>query len=331
MNFIYTQYLYFLPLILAPLVIYLIFRKKPKQMVFSSLYILKELALKINKRTKLKDILLLIIRTLIVLSIIMFFAAPYLGERSEYDPELDTSLYIYLDTSPSMALSDDNFSLFDRSASSLRKFINDVPEKLEIFINTSDPTKKFIGSKKDAQLFLNDITVSGMQRDLGNVIWEADSFFTSKDIEYNKEFLIFSDGKMQTSDKPFESSEKYSKFFIQDVVDVKNKNDISIDSVKINVRNQIACYVSSKEIGQGSRANLELYEKGTKIYSENLKFEDSDKITVIIEHTNTSISDTPMFFKVEDDINLMNNVFYFVISGTKKIKTLIVGNKEDIV
>ncbi|MDA3884782.1 MAG: BatA domain-containing protein [Candidatus Delongbacteria bacterium] len=331
MNFIYTQYLYFLPLILAPLVIYLIFRKKPNQIVFSSLYILKELALRVNKKTKLKDILLLIIRTLIVLSIIMFFAAPYLGERSEYDPELNTSLYIYLDTSPSMALSDENFSLLDRSVSSLRKFLNDVPEKSEIFINTSDPNRKFIGSEKDAQLFLNDITVSGMQRNLDLVISESDSFFTSKDFELNKEFLIFSDGKMHTTDKPIGSSQKYSKFFIEDAIDVKGKNDISIDSVKINVRNQIACYISSKEIGQGSRANLELYAKGTKIYSENLKFEDSNEITVIIDYTSISISDTPMFFKVEDDINITNNVFYFVIPGTKKIKTLIVGNKEDIV
>ncbi|MDA3887187.1 MAG: BatA domain-containing protein [Candidatus Delongbacteria bacterium] len=331
MNFIYSQYLFFLPLVIAPLIIYLIFRKKPKQMVFSSLYILKELALKINKKTKLKDILLLIIRTLIVLSIIMFFAAPYFGERSEYDPELETSLYIYLDTSPSMALSDDSFNIFEKSVSTLRKFLNEVPERSEVLIRTSDPTKKFIGSNKDAQLFLNEIKISGMQREISSVIVEADSFFTSKEIELNKEFMIFSDGKIKTNDSPIEYSKKYSKYFIQDRVDVREKNDISIDSVKINIRNQIACYISSKETGKGLRANLELYEQGTKIYSENLKFEDSNNITVIIDDTNIAISDTQMFFKVEDDINSMNNVFYFVLPGTKRIKTLIVGNKEDIV
>jgi hypothetical protein len=300
-------------------------------MVFSSLYILKELALKINKKTKLKDILLLIIRTLIVLSIIMFFAAPYFGERSEYDPELETSLYIYLDTSPSMALSDDSFNIFEKSVSTLRKFLNEVPERSEVLIRTSDPTKKFIGSNKDAQLFLNEIKISGMQREISSVIVEADSFFTSKEIELNKEFMIFSDGKIKTNDSPIEYSKKYSKYFIQDRVDVREKNDISIDSVKINIRNQIACYISSKETGKGLRANLELYEQGTKIYSENLKFEDSNNITVIIDDTNIAISDTQMFFKVEDDINSMNNVFYFVLPGTKRIKTLIVGNKEDIV
>ena len=73
------------------------------------------------------------------------------------NPELETSLYIYLDTSPSMAFSDDNFSIYDRSVSSLRKFLNDVPEKSEVLIRTSDPSKKFIGSNKDAQLFLNEI------------------------------------------------------------------------------------------------------------------------------------------------------------------------------
>ena len=330
MNFIYSQYLYFLPLILAPLIIYLIFRKKPKQLVFSSLYILKELALKINKRTKLKDILLLIIRTLIILSIIMFFAAPYLGERSEYDPELDTSLYIYLDTSPSMALTDNNFSIFDRSISSLRKFLNDVPDKAEIFINTSDPNEKFIGSKKDAQLFLNNIVVTGMQKDLSSIVWEADSFFASTDSELNREFLIFSDGKMLINDEPLEFSTEYSKFFIRDKVDTEDKNDISIDSVKINERDQIACYISSQESDQGSRTRLELYKKGAKIYSENLKFDDSNKRIVIIDHTNNSISDTPMFFKIDNDVNLMNNKFHFVVPGTKKIKALIVGNKNDL-
>ena len=331
MNFIYTQYLFFLPLIIAPLVIYLIFRKKPKQMVFSSLYILKELALKVNKKTKLKDILLLIIRTLIVLSIIMFFAAPYLGERSNFDPELDTSIYIYLDTSTSMALSDDNFSVFDRSVSSLRKLLNDVPERSEIIIDTSDPAKKFIGSKKDARLFLNDIAVNGIEEDISSIISVVDSFFISDDIEMNKEFLIFSDGKMQDRDDPVKYSSSYSKFFIQNTVNVEDKNDISIDSVKINQKNQIACYISSSRIGQGHRAGLELYENGTKIYTENLTFDEVDKKTVIIDHANISVSDTQMFFKVGNDINLMNNTFYFIIPGTKKIKTLIVGNKDDLI
>ena len=299
-------------------------------MVFSSLYILKELALKINKRTKLKDILLLIIRTLIILSIIMFFAAPYLGERSEYDPELGTSLYVYLDTSPSMALTDNNFSIFDRSISSLRKFLNDVPDKAEIFINTSDPNEKFIGSKKDAQLFLNNITITGMQKDLSSIVWEADSFFASTDSELNREFLIFSDGKMLINDEPLEFSTEYSKFFIRDKVDTEDKNDISIDSVKINERDQIACYISSQENDQGSRTKLELYKKGAKIYSENLKFDDLNKRIVIIDHTNNPISDTPMFFRIDDDVNMMNNKFHFVIPGTKRIKTLIVGNKNNL-
>lgn len=330
MNFIYSQYLLFLPLIIAPLIIYLIFREKPKQMVFSSLYILKELALKINKRTRLKDILLLIIRTLIVICIIMFFAAPYLGERSNFDPDLDTSLFIYFDTSTSMGLSDENFSVFDRTLSSLRKFINDTPERSEIIINTSDPSKKFIGSKKDAKLFLSDISVSGMQRDINSIISDVDSFYVAKDVETNKEFLIFSDGKMRSDGNPVEYTSEYGKYFIKDNIEIKDKNDISIDSVKINQKNQIACFVSSNNVGKISRTKLELYENGNKIYSENINFEDSNKKTVIIDHSNISISDTQMFFKLENDMNLMNNTFYFIIPGLKKINVLIVGNKDDI-
>ncbi|MCK4980796.1 MAG: hypothetical protein KAS62_10395, partial [Candidatus Delongbacteria bacterium] len=87
---------------------------------------------------------------------------------------------------------------------------------------------------------------------------------------------------------------------------------------------------SSQESDQGSRTKLELYKKGAKIYSENLKFDDSNKRIVIIDHTNNSISDTPMFFKIDNDVNLMNNKFHFVVPGTKKIKALIVGNKNDL-
>lgn len=332
MNFIYSQYLFFIPLIIAPLILYLIFRKKPKQMVFSSLFILKELAQRINQRTRLKDILLLIIRTLIVFSIVMFFASPYLGNYSDYDPNLDTSIYIYVDTSTSMALSDNNFSVFDQTLSSIKKFLNDIPDRSEIVIRTSDPSKKFIGGKKDAKLFLNEITLSGMQEDIENIVADADSFFMSDKNELNKEFLLFSDGELKTDNWEYtKDGYNYSKQLILNSIDTKDRTDISIDSVKFDQKNQIACYLSSKKIEKGSRTKLELYENGNKIYSDNIQFENTYKKTEIITYSNISISDKQMFFKVDDDINIMNNIFNFIIQGTKRIKTLIVGNKDDTV
>jgi hypothetical protein len=71
--------MYFLPAAVVPAVIYLIFRKKPRKVVFSSLFLMKDISRKMNRRTRIKDIILLILRTLAVLSVILLFAVPYSG------------------------------------------------------------------------------------------------------------------------------------------------------------------------------------------------------------------------------------------------------------
>ena len=61
-----------------PLIIHLITRQKVKRVFFSSLYFLRELRTQKIRRIKIRQILLLILRTLIILLLILAFARPTL-------------------------------------------------------------------------------------------------------------------------------------------------------------------------------------------------------------------------------------------------------------
>jgi len=76
-SFLNPSLLWALPLALGPLVIHLLFRRKPKTIEFSDLHFIKLAAEKVRTRTRLRKYLLLLVRTLILFLLVLSFAKPY--------------------------------------------------------------------------------------------------------------------------------------------------------------------------------------------------------------------------------------------------------------
>lgn len=104
MSFLNPIFLYFLPLTAAPVIIHLLGRKRYHNVEFSSLRFLRELEPDVIRHLKLRQILLLILRSLIILLIVMAFARPYRTHRSSgiFIGKGET-LYLLIDNSCSMS------------------------------------------------------------------------------------------------------------------------------------------------------------------------------------------------------------------------------------
>jgi hypothetical protein len=97
-----------------PLLIHLFTRRRLKKVEFSSLWFLKNLEKTRIRQVKLKNILLLIIRTLIVILIVLAFARPALkGELAGLGKSAASSVVLLVDDSYSMATQTSQGTLFE--------------------------------------------------------------------------------------------------------------------------------------------------------------------------------------------------------------------------
>jgi hypothetical protein len=127
MRFINPSFLYLLPLVSVPIIIHLLGRQRYKKIEFSSLRFLRELETDVIRRLKLRQIILLILRTLLILLLILIFARPY---RSSVAPSMALStgetLYLLIDNSSSMSGISQGKSLLEVGNESIKSAIGEI-------------------------------------------------------------------------------------------------------------------------------------------------------------------------------------------------------------
>jgi hypothetical protein len=322
MGFESQFYIYFLPVALIPLIIYLIFRKKPQKIVFSSLYLLRDITKNINRKTRLKDIILLIIRTLAAALIVLLFSKPFWGDRSGYDSSGRNALVFYLDSSPSMNSSIDGRTVFDVAKSTLIRALDKSSENDRIHIFTSDPSYFFRGNRSDALKIISDIPAYGRERSLKEILDNTDSLFSEID-DTNKMFFMFTDGN---SEPPLEEQTDHSFYKCAVIFDLKVEySNSSIDSMFFTARNLVNVKVSASGKEQSA---LDVYKNGVRIYSENITWNGPGDKTVIID-TGIKRSAGEIFTSsLEEDDNIADNTFNAVLSRSDLKKILITGNEN---
>lgn len=102
-----------------PLLIHLLNRRKLRTVDFSSLRFLRELQQTSLRRLKFRQILLLIVRTLLVCSLVLAFARPVLRGSlgALLGGKAENAMALILDDSPSMAVRNERGRLFDQARS----------------------------------------------------------------------------------------------------------------------------------------------------------------------------------------------------------------------
>ena len=114
MTFLNPIVLFGLAAAAIPILIHLLNLRKLRTIEFSSLAFLKDLQKSSIRRLKLRQILLLVLRTLLVLAIVIAFARPTLRGSMMGLPagKASAAMVIVLDDSPSMGLRNERGTLF---------------------------------------------------------------------------------------------------------------------------------------------------------------------------------------------------------------------------
>jgi hypothetical protein len=197
MNFLNPIYLLAALAALVPLIIHLLHRQRARIQVFPSLEFLTRMMRRKTRRFHLKQILLLIARTLLVLFVALALARPTLTRGRAVSGHLPTAAVVILDDSYSMQRTDAGGRLFDTAADKATSLLDYFDRSDEVHVLTaSKPSRDLTASGasdlKGLRAAIGDTKCTNRATDIASPLRQALSILQQSQ-EPNREIYIVSD------------------------------------------------------------------------------------------------------------------------------------------
>ena len=313
MQFKHPEILYFLFLLVIPILVHLFQLRRFKTVYFTNVKLLKELQTQTRKSSKIKKWLLLVTRLLVLTCLIIAFAQPYFKHQNT--PKKGNELIIVLDNSFSMQAKGPKGELLKRS---IQELLEELPENQSFSLLTN------------SELYW-DTDIKSIQKELQNLDYSALPFqldYLLNQVEIKKkqvpkDYIIITDAIQAESKKAIELAQNNSVYFIQPKAE--NLSNISIQNVAI-----------SQVMDQFYELKINLLSFGSKKREIPLSVISSEKniatTLVQIDKPNTEIKltipkkDIQATIHIEDQSLAYDNDFYLSISKPEKAALLAIGS-----
>lgn len=146
MNFLHPAILYALAAVLLPLLIHLLTRSRSRTIPFSTLRFLLELQQQKIRKLKLRQLLLLLVRTLIILALVLGFARPTCRSTfsSAVTARAGVTAVLIVDNSLSMGCQNSGYTLFERARTAAGLLLQSFQPGDEVYlVTTTDTTREW--------------------------------------------------------------------------------------------------------------------------------------------------------------------------------------------
>jgi hypothetical protein len=314
MQFKHPEILYFLFLLVIPILVHLFQLRKFETALFTNVKFLKELDIQTRKSSKIKKYLLLATRLLLLAAIIIAFAQPFFKAKDAKNAS--NELYIVLDNSNSMQAKGEKGELLKRA---VQELLESTPEKVNFSLITC------------SENFWNT-DIKTIQKELQNLDYSSSSFqiedilakIRAHKTAFNKDIFIISDG-VGLQSKQIQPKEDET-FFYHKAEPEKNQN-VAIDSVFIQQTTDDFYEIGVNLKSYGAKVEqlpIALYNNSKLIAKTIVSFETPSKtlnFTIPKQnfHGYVSTFDNSLSF---------DNTYFFTISNPKKTSVLSIGSSD---
>jgi len=315
MQFKHPEILYFLFLLVIPILVHLFQLRRFKKEFFTNVAFLKELAIQTRKSSKIKKWLLLASRLLLLTAIIVAFAQPFF--KAKDSKNVSNEMYIILDNSFSMQAKGQKGELLKRA---VQELLENTPENQNFSLITNSET------------FWNT-DIKSIRRELQNMKYSALPFqlqsaiakIKSRKSAVNKDVVVITDG-IGLEPKQLKSIDSdFNAYFI--IPKAENENNASIDSVFIHQTLDDFYEIGLKLSAFGENDNaipVALYNQNKLIAKTLTKLETKNKIIYFTIPKN----DFHGYASITDSGLAYDNNLYFSISKPKKNNIISIGTPE---
>ncbi|WP_136481388.1 vWA domain-containing protein [Cognatitamlana onchidii] len=319
MQFKHPELLYALFLLLIPIIVHLFQLRKFKKIEFTNVAFLKEAKLQTRKSSRIKKWLILSIRLLLLTTLVIAFAQPYISNSDAFNVEKET--VVYLDNSFSMQAKGNQGELLKRAVQDL---INNIPSEETFSLITNDDTYK----NTTIEAIKNDLLkleYSSTKLNHEAALLKSQALFSKKE-GVLKNLIFISDFQEDASELSANSSQLSNIHFVQLVT--AETNNISLDSVFISSTSPTSITLNVKLSNSGSPLEnlpVSLFNRETLIAKTSVAINETAETSFSIP-SNEAIDGQ---ISIEDSNLQFDNSLYFNINRTAKIKVLSINEAED--
>ena len=315
MQFKHPEVLYFLFLLVIPILVHLFQLRRFKKEYFTNVQFLKELSIQTRKSSTIKKWLLLFTRLLLLACLVFAFAQPFFSAKDS--KKVNNEMYIILDNSFSMQAKGKKGELLKRAVQDL---LEHTPEgqNFSLITNSDNYWNTDI---KTLQKDLQDLKYSATPFRLDNLIAKVNA----RKSALNKDIIVITDAVGLESNQSKSFRKEDNVYFV--IPEAEQKNNIAIDSVYIQ-----QTLDSFYEIGIKLSANGEDFKdipialyNNNKLTAKTLLSFDTNTKTV-----NFTIpkEDFHGYVSINDKGLAYDNTYYFSISKPSKTNVISIGDTD---
>lgn len=315
MQFKHPEILYFLFLLVIPVIVHLFQLRRFKKEYFTNVKLLKELVVQTRKSSKIKKYLLLATRLLLLACLIFAFAQPFFKATDSNNK--NNQLFVVLDNSFSMQAKGQRGELLKRA---VQELLETTPEEVNISVLTNDEDF-WNTSVKSIESDLQKLDYSPIPFSIENTLTKVKSYNSNQ----GKDIVFITDAiglNTQALDKLPENTKTY---FV--IPEAERTENIAIDSVFI-----AQTLENFYEIGVAVSSNFEeeksipvsMYNKNNLVAKAILKLnqrKQTIQFTIPKDEFNGYVS-------LNDNSLAFDNTFYFAIPKPKIVNVLSIGQPE---
>lgn len=317
-----------------PILIHILNLRKLQKVEFSTLSFLKELQKSKIRKIKIKQWLLLLLRTLIIIFLVLAFSRPTL-ETVNFtgisSSAKSTSVFI-IDNSLSMNYITEDGTNLNRSKKAAKNILNQMEDGDEFIFLISLDSSKITTSKEIANNIIDELDLTFVTENNFDKIKKAIQLLEqSKNI--NKEVFFFSDLQSSTFfiDDSINSiiSNNNVKTYVVDM-SAQNYDNYGVSNliltnsiIEINKPLTFSAIISNYSENQKSNITASLFLNDKRVAQQSINLFSKEEKTVEFETTLKSSGLFEARIELEDDNLNEDNVCYLNFNVPEKIKILL--------
>ena len=230
MQFLYPSFLWALAALAIPIIIHLFYFRRFKKVAFSNVRFLKEVKEETSMRSRLRNLLVLLVRCLALAALVFAFAQPFLPSNREV-LKGRKAVSIYVDNSFSMEAKSDQASLRQIAVDRARDIVGayGVEDRFQILDNDFSGRNQRLVGQEEALNLLDDIESGPASRRLSVVNARQRSALRTENMENNITYLV-SDFQRNVTDLAPEKLDTGVAVNLVPLRAVRERN-VAIDSV----------------------------------------------------------------------------------------------------
>ncbi len=318
MHFRHPEILYFLGLLIIPILVHLFQLQKFQKTTFTNVAFLQKIVLQTRRSSQLKKWLILATRLLLFSALIFAFSQPYFSHQKSVKK---AHYNFYIDNSLSTNTAGEKGDLLQVTA---QEIINNIAEDETYSLLTNSHFYKNITGLEFKNILIS-IQNTPKSKEINDVFLQFESEFSNKTKTLHKNILIsdFQYNKLKKINEFTNVKQPYSLIKLTPSI----QNNLSVDSVFISEKTNTGFTINTVVKNQGDKKEtvpIAVFNNQKLVGKRSFSIGKNSKKNIVfkIENSGVFLGEIQLNFK---DTYAFDNRFFFVQNSTEKINVLAIG------